>query len=138
MSEFEINTSVQGLGARNASETLVRAKAGSPETPASKAQKVSAVEAVETEDTLRVNASEIVQESVSVERLQELVTRLKELMPSRDVTLKFSVDDVLNRPIIAVHDKETGKLVKQLPSEEVLRAVHNIDSLRGILFDDKS
>lgn len=132
MNEFEINSPSQPP-----SGNPIREKASVPESKGLEAKKFTAVEAVETEDSLRVNAAEMAQVSVSVERLQELVTKLQELMPSRDVTLKFSVDAVLNRPIISVHDKDTGKLVKQLPSEEVLRAVHNIESLRGILFDDR-
>lgn len=138
MSEFEIKILPQARGGETAPERRLRDDTILSETRGEHAEKSSAVEVIASENSLRTNAAEIGQASVSVERLQELVTKLRELMPSREVKLKFSMDDVLNRPIISVHDKETGELVKQLPSSEVLRAVHNIDSLRGILFDDRT
>lgn len=138
MSEFEIKILSQARGDESVPERRLRDDTIPSETRGAGAANLSAVEVVKSENSLRMNAAEIGQASVSVERLQELVTKLRELMPSREVKLKFSMDDVLNRPIISVHDKETGELVKQLPSAEVLRAVHNIDSLRGILFDDRT
>ena len=48
------------------------------------------------------------------------------------------MDEVLNRAVITVIDKNSGEIVRTLPSEEVLRFVHNVDKLKGIIFDDES
>ena len=52
--------------------------------------------------------------------------------------LKFSVDEVLDKQIVSVVDKESGEILRQLPSEEIVRAARNIEYMRGILFDDLS
>ena len=46
------------------------------------------------------------------------------------------MDDVAKRSVIRVIDKSSGDLIRQLPNEEVLRAVRNIELLRGILFEN--
>ena len=37
------------------------------------------------------------------------------------------MDEVLHRPIVSVVDKESGKVLRQLPAEEVVRAARNIE-----------
>jgi uncharacterized FlaG/YvyC family protein len=37
-----------------------------------------------------------------------------------------------------VTDKTSGELVRQIPAEEVLHVSHNIERMKGILFDSKS
>lgn len=73
----------------------------------------------------------------AVEDLNKAVEILNETVKREDVALRFRVDDTLNRPVVTVLSEETGKVVRQLPQDEVLRAVKNIDRMRGILFEDQ-
>jgi len=72
----------------------------------------------------------------AIKELTKAVEVLNEAMARDPVALKFSVDDTLNRPVVTVISEETGKVLHQLPQEEVLRAVKNIDFMRGVLFED--
>lgn len=41
--------------------------------------------------------------------------------------LNFSVDEELNRSIVTVLDQETGEVIRQIPSEEMLEIAKHID-----------
>lgn len=68
--------------------------------------------------------------------LEEAVDFLSETVKKENVALDFRIDEILNRPVVTVISEETGEIVRQLPQEEVLRAVRNIESMKGILFQD--
>lgn len=69
------------------------------------------------------------------QKLEEAVKRLNEQMQDNRRQLGFSVDDRLNRQIVRVTNKETGELVRQIPSEVVIRVANSIENLKGVLFD---
>ena len=76
-------------------------------------------------------------EAISPEKLGQLIRELEEQLPTTaSKGLRFQMDETLNRPIISVVDRESGQVLRQLPTEEVVRAARNIDYMRGILFDD--
>ena len=76
-------------------------------------------------------------ETISPEKLGQLIRELEEKLPTTaSKGLRFQMDETLNRPIVSVVDKESGQVLRQLPTEEVVRAARNIDYMRGILFDD--
>lgn len=78
-------------------------------------------------------------ETISPEKLGQLIRELEEKLPTTaSKGLRFQMDETLNRPIVSVVDKESGQVLRQLPTEEVVRAARNIDYMRGILFDDYS
>jgi len=70
-------------------------------------------------------------------RLKEISTSLNAEMEIRSKNLKFSVDEVTNRMLVIVSDKESGKVIKQIPSEAVMKAAHSLEALKGLLYDDK-
>lgn len=100
-----------------------------------------APEPIEQTRELNQKASSAVQltaEAVSPERLAELVEILQQAVPAKANSLKFKMDEVLDRPVVSVIDEKSGELIRQLPSDEVIRAAHNIEKMRGIIFDGKS
>ena len=83
------------------------------------------------------NAVRSTAETISPEKLGQLIRELEEQLPTTaSKGLRFQMDETLNRPIVSVVDKESGQVLRQLPTEEVVRAARNIDYMRGILFDD--
>ena len=71
----------------------------------------------------------------SVEAVEEAVQTINSTFEKADVALRFVMDEVIDRPVVSVVDEATGKVVRQLPSEEVLRTARNIESMRGILIN---
>ena len=71
------------------------------------------------------------------ERLKEIAESLNKEMQLRAKDLKFSVDEITNRFLVTVLEKDSGKVVKQIPSDAILKVAHNLEALKGILFDDR-
>ena len=68
-------------------------------------------------------------------QLQEAVAELNKQMEHTGVSLGFSIDESIGRSIVKVVNKESGELVRQIPSEDVVRVAHSIESLKGILYN---
>ena len=81
---------------------------------------------------------EIATETFSIDRIREKVRELESALPKASNSLVFRVDEVLDRPVITVVDKKSGEVVRTLPSDETLRVVHNIEKMKGIIFEDQS
>ena len=50
--------------------------------------------------------------------------------------LNFSIDDEVNRVVITVRQSQTGEVIRQIPSEAVLRLAHNLKAIRGLLYNE--
>jgi flagellar protein FlaG len=59
-------------------------------------------------------------------------------MQNLNRSLQFSVDDESGDTVIKVVDSETEELVRQIPSEEILRARNAIEKYRGILLETQA
>jgi|TARA_B110000090_G_scaffold54527_1_gene62284 uncharacterized FlaG/YvyC family protein len=71
------------------------------------------------------------------ERLKGISASLNVDARIKSKNLKFSVDQIANRLLLTVSDKESKKVIKQIPSESVLKISHSLVTLKGILYDDK-
>jgi flagellar protein FlaG len=69
------------------------------------------------------------------ERLDAAIQTLNERMAKGPKKLSFSVDEVSNRYLVVVTDQRNGEVIRQVPAEAVLRVAHNIEALKGVLFD---
>ena len=73
----------------------------------------------------------------SVTEIREAIAALNNAMQEVSTDLHFSVDDISNRYIVEVTDSSTGEVIHRVPGEAILRMARQIESLKGILFDDK-
>jgi flagellar protein FlaG len=69
------------------------------------------------------------------ERLDAAIQTLNDRMAKGPKKLSFSVDEVSNRYLVVVTDQRNGEVIRQVPAEAVLRVAHNIEALKGVLFD---
>lgn len=69
--------------------------------------------------------------------LEEATEHLNKQMTQNKRDLSFSVDDVANKIVVTVKNRE-GEVVRQIPSETALRVAHNLDDMKGLLQDEKS
>ena len=70
--------------------------------------------------------------------LKEAIQLLNKQMSSKDQGLGFSYDDSTNSPVVTVRNLESGQVVKQIPSADLLRLAHKLDDLKGILYNAKA
>ena len=76
-------------------------------------------------------------ETASDEQVLQAAHEMKEYAKSIDRDLKFNVDDDSGRLIITVIDPETDKIVRQIPPEETLHILRNMERGAGTLFNNK-
>ena len=69
--------------------------------------------------------------------LQSAIKFLNDQVSTKAQGLGFSYDDSIKNPVITVCNTQTGQVVRQIPSEDVLRIAHKLDELKGILFNEK-
>jgi flagellar protein FlaG len=69
--------------------------------------------------------------------LEETSQQLNEQMRRNGRDLSFSVDDVANKVVLTVKNKE-GEVVRQIPNEVVLRVAHTLEDMKGLMQDEKS
>ena len=135
----------------NASEVL-RDKNLSPATLVIKSSKAD--EILKSSDATDISAKtdqSRIESAKNIEmirdRLTEITSSLNMEMKNRSKNLEFSVDPVTNRLLVTVSDKESGKVIGQIPSEATLKLVkfiqdgvditHSLEALKGLLYDDK-
>lgn len=68
--------------------------------------------------------------------LQDAIDRLNDQMRQNGRALEFGVDTVLDRTIVTVKNSETGKVIRQLPDETLLRLAHHLEEVKGLFQDD--
>lgn len=99
--------------------------------PAEKAQRPPAVE----------NAKPVSESTLDPQEarrtLQEATEHLNKQMQRNGRDLSFSVDDVANKVVVTVKNRE-GEVVRQIPSEVALRVAQSLEDMKGLLQDEKS
>jgi uncharacterized FlaG/YvyC family protein len=63
----------------------------------------------------------------SPKELEELAKEINKLSEDKNVYVSFSADDKTGKNIIKFIDSSTKEIIKQIPSEEVLRVTQQID-----------
>jgi flagellar protein FlaG len=63
----------------------------------------------------------------SAEQLKTAVDNINKAMQQSNQSLEFSVDSTTHTPVIKMMDTETGKVIRQFPSEQVLAIAQSID-----------
>ena len=71
------------------------------------------------------------------EKVRAAVKEINNELEKLQSALGFSVDKVANDVVITVKRKESGEIVRQIPSETVLKLAHNFEKLKGVLLDEK-
>ena len=86
--------------------------------------------AVQAPEPLRIDPVKMGQ------KLEEVVSMLNRQMEQTKRGLGFSIDRVANVNVVTVRDTNTGSIVRQIPTQNVLNIAHSIESLKGILYSE--
>ena len=68
----------------------------------------------------------VLEREPTVVEVKQAARQLETFMASMNRYLEFKVDQDSGRTIVTVKDKSTGEVVRQIPSEEVMRLAHNL------------
>ena len=96
-------------------------------------------EAVKAEVHLQVPKAEIQYDSEKAQKnLEEAIQKLNDMLKDSGRTLSFSMDVKLGRPIVFVKNMANGEVIRQIPSEVVVRIAHGIEDFKGMLHNATS
>jgi len=99
-------------------------------TPKISIQDVSRVAATRKDESLQ-------QINETLKHLDDAIEALNAAVKKVPTSLHFSVDDSSKRFVVQVTDTNTGEVIRKVPGEAILRIARQIESLKGVLFDEK-
>ncbi len=70
--------------------------------------------------------------------LRGALEKVNKLVSAYSSELKFSVDEETGIDVVKVIDKSTDEVIRQMPSEEMLKIAQSLDKIVGVLFRDKA
>jgi flagellar protein FlaG len=64
---------------------------------------------------------------------------LKQMIDARAPnSLSFSIDDSTGKTVVMVTDAETGEMIRQIPSEEMLALARSLEKMQGMLLQQQA
>ncbi|NQY86528.1 MAG: flagellar protein FlaG [Colwellia sp.] len=96
-------------------------------------------ESAETQNIHNISEKDAVEEKkvMTAPQLENVAKQLQEFIGKMNRGLEFSVDKDSGRDVIKVIDKNSGDVIKQYPSEEVLSLVSKLSETIGNFVDSK-
>ncbi len=91
-----------------------------------------AVEAAASADAGNLAKEKASQETMR-KNLQSAVEQTQKFVSTANKDIQFKVDDRFDRMIVKVVDRETGEVVREIPSEEMLKMAQALEKLQGLL-----
>lgn len=95
-----------------------------------KAEQNLAAKSAQNAQALNSDA-DIKQREESVVELEQALGDIGEYLQNRNTQLAFSVDEATDRSVVTVKDATSGDVIRQIPSEEVLKFAERINELQS-------
>jgi|YelNatPaOPRAMG01_1025707.scaffolds.fasta_scaffold50731_2 flagellar protein FlaG len=74
---------------------------------------------------------------MSMEETKKLAEEIQRYLSEVNVSLSFDVDDKTHDVVVKVINRETGKLIRQIPPEELLKLRQKLEELVGVMLNKK-
>ena len=74
----------------------------------------------------------------SLEQVQQAAEKVQQIVQAQTSNLTFSVDQGSGKTIVKLMDSETGKVIRQIPSEEMIAMSEAMDKMQGLLLKQKA
>jgi flagellar protein FlaG len=73
-------------------------------------------------------------DKLSAAQTQTALQEVNKVMDALSISVRFQIDPEDQQMVIKVVDQDSGKVIRQFPSEEVVRISKALDNLKGLLF----
>ncbi|MDD5176134.1 MAG: flagellar protein FlaG [Sterolibacterium sp.] len=75
----------------------------------------------------------------SSEQIRKAVESVKQMVNSTSAnSLDFSIDEQSGKTVVRVTDSDTGEVIRQIPSKEMLEIARSLDQMQGMLLKQKA
>ena len=92
--------------------------------------------------TVKVQTPKPIEIKVDTEKMKAALTeslqKMNDAMRDGGRSLNFTMDEKVGGLVILVKNSDTGEVVRQIPSDVVVRIAHNIEAFKGILHNELS
>ena len=75
---------------------------------------------------------------ISGDDLRKAVEILNQNLEKYSRNVRFSVDGSTGKDVVRVVSSSSGEIIRQLPNDEMLNFIRNLDNMIGLIFDKKS
>jgi len=75
---------------------------------------------------------------ISGDDLRKAVEILNQNLEKYSRNVRFSVDRSTGKDVVRVVSSSSGETIRQLPNDEMLNFIRNLDNMIGLIFDKKS
>lgn len=79
----------------------------------------------------------------SLDSINEITTELRDAISTLNAALEktktralITRDEEINRFIVRIADEDSGEIVREIPSEAILKFSRNLQELKGLIFDE--
>lgn len=110
------------------------------DVPSSHAARQAPVESAKPAAQLElpVQAVKPAAEAPDVDQVKQATERINKTIQTLSRNLEFTVDEESQENVVKVVDKNTGEVIRQMPSEETLRIANALDQLQGLIIKQKA
>lgn len=75
---------------------------------------------------------------ISKTSVEKIIEKANEVLTVKNIRSKFMLDDYLGRLVVQLIDEESNEVIRQIPTEDAIKISKNIDSMLGLILDNKS
>ncbi|WP_291951103.1 FlaG family protein [Campylobacter sp.] len=72
------------------------------------------------------------------EKLKDATDKLNKQMETLETNVRFAYNDKINEMYVNVIEKDTGKLIRKIPTDEVMKLIEHFKGVIGTIFDKES
>ena len=74
---------------------------------------------------------------INYKQIEAAIEDIRKMADDNLMNLGFTIDRKINTHIVTVTDLNTGKVIRQIPDEVVVRVARNLADFKGLLMDKK-
>ena len=106
-----------------------------PTNPVAKVDNPRPVEKVEAkQEPIKIDTQPV----GSAEEISKAIEQVQVMMDLRNRSVSISQDSESGREVIKVRNEQTGEVIRQMPTEEMLAFMRNLTRMLGAFFDKSS
>ena len=106
-----------------------------PTNPVSKVLDSKPIEKVEAkEEPIKIDTQPV----GSAEEISKAIEQVQVMMDLRNRSVSISQDSESGKEVIKVRNEQTGEVIRQMPTEEMLAFMRNLTKMLGAFFDKSS
>ena len=76
-------------------------------------------------------------ESLTNEQIQDILAKANENLSSLNTNIRFGYNDKIDSMFINVTEKDTGNLIRKIPTEQAMKLTEHFRDIIGMIFDKK-